>query len=201
LAAVLRSLGLTARDLFAGPPARKSGGEVVFDYRDERGELLYQVVRRPPKDFRQRRPDGCGGWHWDLAGVRRVVYRVPELLAADPSEMVYIPEGERDVETLRASGLLATCNPGGAGKWRPEFSEALRGRHVVILPDHDQVGRQHAADVARSLAGVAASVRVVDLPGLAEHGDVSDWLVAGHGVAELRELVRAAPSHPRRAPR
>ena len=192
LADMLRAMGLTARDLFIGPPSW-TDERTFYDYRDEGGELLFQVVRTPAPDgktFRQRRPDGRDGWIWDVEGVRRVLYRLPELLAADPSETVFLVEGEKDADNLARGGLTATTNPGGAGKWRPEYSATLRGRHVAILPDHDEVGRQHAADVARSLAGAAASVRAVDLPGLAEHGDVSDWLVAGHTVAELRELVQ-----------
>jgi hypothetical protein len=193
LADVLRALGLTARDLFIGPPARIDE-RIFYDYRDEGGELLFQVVRTPMpngKTFRQRRPDGRDGWIWDVEGVRRLLYRLPELLAADPSETVYVVEGEKDVETLRASGLVATTNPGGALKWRPEYSAALRSRHVVIVPDNDDVGRTHAADVARSLVGVAASVRVVDLPGLSEQGDVSDWLATGHAIDELCAQVAA----------
>jgi hypothetical protein len=193
LADVLRALGLTARDLFIGPPARIDE-RTFYDYRDEGGELLFQVVRTPTpsgKTFHQRRPDGRDGWIWDIEGVRHVLYRLPELLAADPSETVYVVEGEKDVETLRASGLVATTNPGGALKWRPEYSAALRSRHVVILPDHDDVGRQHGVDVAKALAGVAGSVRVVDLPGLPEHGDVTDWLAAGHTIDDLRAQVAA----------
>jgi hypothetical protein len=45
----------------------------AYDYTDERGELLYQTVRYEPKDFRQRRPDGSGGWVWKLNGVRLVL--------------------------------------------------------------------------------------------------------------------------------
>jgi putative DNA primase/helicase len=190
---VLRALGLTARDLFIGPPSRIDE-RIFYDYRDEGGELLFQVVRTPTprgKTFRQRRPDGHDGWIWDVAGVRHVLYRLPELLAADLSETVHVVEGEKDVETLRASGLVATTNPGGALKWRPEYNAALRGRHMVILPDHDDVGRLHANQVACALSGVAASVRVMDLPGLAEHGDVSDWLAAGHTIDELRAQVAA----------
>jgi putative DNA primase/helicase len=88
-------------------------------------------------------------------------------------------------------GVARHCNPGGAEKWRPEYSATLRGRHVVILPDHDDKGRLHAEQVAQALSGVAASVRVVELPGLGEHGDASDWLAAGHTVGELRDLCLA----------
>ena len=111
-------------------------------------------------------------------------------MAADPSENIFLVEGEKDADNLARSGLIATTNPGGAGKWRWEYAEALRGRHTVILPDNDDVGRQHGADVARSLVGVAVSVRVVELSGLAQGDDVSDWLAAGHTVAELRAISR-----------
>jgi hypothetical protein len=186
-------LGLTARDLFSGPAAW-TDERTFYDYRDEGSRLLFQVVRAATpsgKTFRQRRPDGRDGWIWDVEGVRYVLYRLPELLAADPSGTVYVVEGEKDVETLRALGLVATTNPGGALKWRPEYSAELRGRNVVIVPDHDDVGRRHAADVARSLVEVAASVRVVDLPGLTEGGDASDWLAAGHTIDELCAQVAA----------
>jgi len=111
--------------------------EAVYDYRDEKGNLLFQVVSFRGKRFRQRRPDGKGGWIWDLEGVRRVLYRLQELLAAHPDETIYIVEGEKDCDRLMNAGLVATTNPGGAGKWRAEYNEPLRGRAVVILSDND----------------------------------------------------------------
>jgi len=164
----------------------------TYDYRDENGALLFQVVRKPNHKFLQRRrtAGAPGKWTWSTKGVRRVLYRLPELIAANPHAPVFIPEGEKDVETLRAFGLTATCNPGGAGKWEPEYGEHLRGRDLVILPDNDQGGRDHAALVVRSLAGVARSIRVLAPPGLAEKGDVSNWTGMR---AELLALVEATP--------
>ncbi len=162
-----------------------------YDYADESGHLLYQVVRMDPKDFRQRRPDGRGGWVWNLKGVRLVLYRLPELLK-DATGTVFICEGERDVETLEAWGLLATCNAMGAGKWRAEYSEALRGRRVVILLDNDKPGRAHAAAVAAALFNVAASVRIVEFPGLPGSGDVTDWRDAGGTLERFRGLAEEA---------
>jgi putative DNA primase/helicase len=161
----------------------------TYDYRDERGVLLYQSVRFEPKDFRQRQPNG-NGWTWNLRGVRRVLYRLPELLAAPPDCAVFVVEGEKDVESLRGLECVATTNAMGAGKWIPQYSESLRGRHVIILPDNDQPGRDHARQVARMLGGVAASVKVVELPGLPEKGDVSDWLAAGGNKVQLLELAQ-----------
>ena len=167
----------------------------TYDYRDARGALLFQTVRLEPKAFRQRRPnpDRQGEWHWNLQGVMPVLYKLPELRAA-PEKAVWIVEGEKDVERLAQLGLLATCNAMGAGKWRPEYAAELADRHVLIIPDNDPVGRQHALNIANQVAIVAASVRMLELPGLSDHGDVSDWLAQpGHGRAELEQLAKSTP--------
>ncbi len=163
----------------------------TYDYADETGRLLFQAVRMDPKGFKQRRPDGRGGWIGNLKDVRLVLYRLPELLGRN-SETVFVCEGEKDVHCLEAWGLLATCNPMGAGKWRAEYSESIRGRAVVILPDNDEAGWRHAAVVAAALLTVSASVRVVELPGLPEKGDVTDWRDAGGNCEQFRELTEAA---------
>jgi hypothetical protein len=127
-----------------------------YDYHDEGGRLLFQTARLFPKDFRQRRPDGNGGWIWNLGGVRRVLYRLPELLAAikkAPDEIVFVVEGEKDVDRLRELGAVATCNPMGASKWREEYTESFRGAETVcVIADKDQPGRAHAEHVAASLS-------------------------------------------------
>jgi hypothetical protein len=137
--------------------------EKTYDYRNADGKQLFQVVRYFPKGFRQRRPDGAGGWIWNLEGVERALYRLPELLAADERETVYMVEGEKDADRLAALGLVATTNPEGARKWRSEYTAALRGRHVAIVPDNDEAGLRHAELVASALRGVATSVKVVTL--------------------------------------
>ncbi len=167
--------------------------EATYDYLDVNGQRLYQVVRFVPKTFRQRRPDGNGGWTWSLNGTRRVPYRLPELLASDNRATVYLPEGEEDVDRLRDLGLVSTTNPEGAGSWRDELSEYLRDRNAVVLQDNDEAGRRHAGQVARSLQGKAASVKVLELPHLPHKGDVSDWLNAGGTAEELECLAEEAP--------
>lgn len=210
--AIRDSLGLTASDV--GPetnghcptaatvlPAggkRQNGrqlGRIVatYDYRDEDRQLLYHVVRFEPKEFRQRRPSPNGGWIWNLDGVRRILYRLPELLAADPNETVFIVEGEKDVERLRGLGLVATTCSEGAEKWKNDYNESLRGRRVVILPDNDTPGMKHAQQVAAALAGVAKEARIVELPGLPAKGDVSDWLDRGNSVSDLISIVEKTP--------
>ena len=147
--AVVGKLGLRMSDLMPssnGKHASNGKPEIVetYSYTDESGDLLYQVCRMIPKDFRQRKPKVGGGWEWTIENVRRVLYRLPQLLAAAITAIVFIVEGEKDVDQLVKLGLVATTNAGGAGKWRPEYNEHLRGRPVVILPDHDQVGQDHA---------------------------------------------------------
>ena len=175
------------------PKTAKTPAKIVatYDYRDEQNELVMQVVRMEPKTFRQRRPDG-NGWDWKVKGVRVLPYRLPELLAA-PAAVVYIVEGEKDADRLAALGLTATCNAGGAGKWGTAHAQFLRARRVVILPDNDEAGAKHAQKVLKSLKGVASDVRVINLPGLPDKGDVSDWLDAG-GTAEDLEGMAAAPT-------
>ena len=179
------------------PDTARSRIVATYDYRDGRGELLFQVVRYTPKGFRQRRPDRTGGWTWSTKGVERVLYRLPELLAADRDETVFICEGEKDADNLAALGLVATTAPGGAGKWgQVSDLSALAGRRVVALPDNDseQQGLRHCKDVAASLATIASSVKVLSLPGLAPTGeDVSDWIGRGGTAARLIELARACP--------
>ncbi|MGQ0723269.1 MAG: hypothetical protein ACT4PE_17110, partial [Candidatus Eiseniibacteriota bacterium] len=169
-------------------PPREERLDAVYDYLDEKGALLFQVVRKPGKRFRQRQTDGQGQWLWNLKGVRRVLYLLPDLLAR-PDEPVYVVEGEKDADRLAALGLVATTNSGGAGKWRTEYSHTLEGRDVVILPDNDEPGRKHGDTVATSLRGVARSIKVVELPGLPAKGDVSDWLNSGHTREELLQRV------------
>jgi hypothetical protein len=171
----------------------KSRIVATYDYRDERGTLLFQVVRYVPKDFRQRRPDGKGGWVYDLEGVQRVLYCLPELAGDANGRPVFVVEGEKDSDSLHAIGLLATTAPMGAGKWRLEYSESLRGRHVIVLPDNDDPGRQHAQAVAEALSGFASSVAVLELPGLPPKGDVSDWLASGGDKETLLKLAQDCP--------
>ena len=183
-------------DLTQFAPADGAPHRVVahYDYTDEHGALLFQVERRDPKGFVQRRPDGDGGWIYNLRGTRRVLYRVPDLqVAIAAGRPVYIVEGEKDADALCWLGLAATTNAGGAGKWRPEYTETLRGAHVAILPDNDPAGREHAEKVARALHTIAASIRIVDLPSLPTKGDLSDWLATGGTREGLEALVAATP--------
>ncbi|HUE69462.1 MAG TPA: hypothetical protein VMP01_01125 [Pirellulaceae bacterium] len=166
----------------------------IYEYRTHSGRLAFTKVRYDPKGFAYRGADGRAG----LSGrLPKLLYRLPELLAADSRQPVFVVEGEKDVERLRLLGLVATCNPdgGGKGKWSTAYARHFRGRRVVIIPDNDPVGIDHAYDVARKLHRAAASVVVLSLPDLANKGDVSDWLDRGGTPEQLRELAGQVPPH------
>lgn len=165
--------------------------EHVYPYTDEDGNLLYQVVRYTPKDFRQRRPDGQGGWIWTLGSVRLVLYRLSDLLA-HPTAPIVIVEGEKDVDRLTALGVTATTAAMGAGKWKDCYLPPLVGREIVVIPDNDAKGKQHADTIIASCRSIARRLSRVELPDAPPKGDVSDWLDAGHSVDELRGLIDQA---------
>jgi hypothetical protein len=196
-AAWLRREGLTA-----GQPHVFSRDEPhivkTYDYSDEKGALLFQVVRYEPKDFRQRRPDGRGGWIWKLGDTRRVPYQLAHLMQAIVAgKTIYVPEGEKDVENLRAIGVAATTNPGGIKKWRDEYSEFLHGADIVVLPDNHVEGREHGEQVIASLRGFANRIRVLDIgkhwADCPDKGDISDWLGAGGTAEQLKAITDALP--------
>ncbi|MDO8795388.1 MAG: phage/plasmid primase, P4 family [Vicinamibacterales bacterium] len=188
--AILSSLGLTLTDLF--PPEEdfpSAKTPTIYEYRNVAGELVYQACRFPPKDFRQRRPDGKGGWLWNLTGVKRIPYRLPELQGVATVALV---EGEKDANRLWSLGIPATTNSGGAGKWGAAETKALKEagcQRAVVIPDNDSAGRKHGEDVAKRCKAAGMAVSLVELPNLSSHGDVSDWLDAGHTKDELIEQM------------
>ena len=159
-----------------------------FNYADRQGNIKYQVNKTPDKQFPVSKPDGSAG----ITGIERVLYRLPELLVCTNGEYVFIPEGEKDCDTLACLGLTATTNLGGAGKWKPEYNEYLKNRKVVLLPDNDEAGRKHVQQVAESLLGIAAEVRIVILDDLPPKGDVTDWMQTGGDVDGLMLRVDEA---------
>ena len=192
---ILGTLGLSKPDLFASPNGGgRSEQAVEYIYLGRDGKPVMKVVKKPGKRFSQARPDGEDGWLWNLQGVDRVLYRLPEVLAAVAAgERIYIAEGEKDVHALEGAGVVATTNPGGAGKWRSEYSEALAGADVVVIADRDEPGRRHAEEVAKSLTQRGCAVRIVQA---AEGKDAHDHLAAGLGVEDLKGLAGAGPAPP-----
>ena len=143
-----------------------------------------------PRDFLQRRPDGSGGWDWNLKGVEPVLYRLPEVLEAClKGETIYVFEGEKDVDRAREElGITATTCAMGAGKWRKSYTHTLVGANVILVPDNDEAGRKHVPKVAQELKPVAVSVKILELPGLHEKDDLTDWIDAGGTREEFERL-------------
>jgi hypothetical protein len=193
LEAITSALAIKVADLFVEQPSSARRELATYAYRDESGQLLYEVVRFEPKDFRQRRPDGVGGWVWSLRDTRRVPYRLPELRG---HRRVVVVEGEKDADRLWTLGVAATTNVGGAGKWRADYAAQLRAMGVeelVVIPDADEPGRLHAAKVAATWA--PAPTRIVTLPDVPPKGDVCDYLTR-HSSEDLLALLEP----PKQAP-
>lgn len=183
----------TYQEKWSGKGATGKREVEAYKYEDEKVKELFETVRYEPKAFRQRRPDGKGDYIWNLKGIRRVLYRLPELIAG--KNPVFICEGEKDVDNLRLLRLTVTCCPMGAEKWKSqekEYNPFLKGRDIFIIPDNDEEGERHLDQVARSLKTFTSSTRVLRLPGEGVK-DISDWLeIKGNDRAKFLELVKKA---------
>lgn len=195
---IVKAWGLEMKNLFTARDKDESNKQerrilTTYDYKDLHGKLIFQTIRYEPKDFRQRRPDGKGDYIWNLQGVEPIPYRLPELKKAlDDKKMILIVEGEKDVENLCKLGFTATCNHSGAGKWKESHSKCFPpGSKVIILPDNDDPGRKHGQSVAEQLVSCGCDVVIIELPGLPDKGDVSDWLKT-YTKDELKQIIEEA---------
>lgn len=175
----------------------------VYPYHDEHGSLLYEVLRVPMGDrkrFFQRQPDEseASGYRWNIDGVRRLPYRLPQVLAAIANGgTIHIAEGEKCVHALLPrlpDGDEATCNSGGAGKFMPDYAHLFAGATVVIYADSDEAGRQHAREVRTMLLEQGCVVRVLEAPPGVDRqgkpiGDVADHLTAGGTLDTMLETT------------
>jgi hypothetical protein len=184
----------------AKPEISQSTWICDYDYTDLDGNLLYQVQRfANPKKFMQRRPNGKGGWIYVkvFEGVSRVPYRWPELaeaLATYPDAPIFITEGEKDADNVRALGLIATTCAGNV--ITKEIADIFRDRDVFILEDNDSKGREKSNHAARALIGSAKTVRIAGFVDLPDKSDVSDWIAldpTNHDAEALFERCRHAP--------
>jgi 5S rRNA maturation endonuclease (ribonuclease M5) len=182
--------------------------EAVYQYRDANGVVVFEKLRYPGKRFQQRHSTGNGRHVYNLQGVTKLLYNLPELVTAN---VAIIVEGEKDADNvtralaalgdaaLKGSRIAVTTNFDGAGKWLEHYSPYFAGKKVVILPDHDDAGSKHADRVARAVHPYAAGVRVVNLPGLDEHGDVSDYLQQHSAQDLIAEITKAKAWFPPKA--
>lgn len=198
---IVNALGLTFHDLgYESDPAwrnrikasvvRPAGHkkplgtlEATYRYTDERGELVAEKLRFEGKVFLWRKPQAGGGWIWKVDRENLPLYMLHEVVN---SKACVLTEGEKDVETLRSLGMVATTAPNGVKSWRPEFAQYFANKKVWILPDSDKPGIQYAHESAKAILPVAKSVRIVYLP---EAKDVTEFL-ATHPASELGKLMR-----------
>jgi hypothetical protein len=195
--------GAYERGFYPDPPPDEGGGSkwpirATYCYRDENGALLFEVVRFDTEisdeRFRYRRPDGKGSWIWDLEGVRRVLYRLPELIeGVKAGKLIFDCEGENDAEAARSLGYIATTHPGGIGKWRDEYDEFFRGADVVVISDNDAHGKGQADAKVRAehLSRVAKRVRKI----MFEVKDLRAWIDAGGNREQLDAIIAQAPDY------
>lgn len=192
--AITEALGLRLGDLYPPRPpdagatnglADHSHPTASYAYHDAEGTLLFETVRYTPKRFAQRQPDGRGGWRWNLQGVDRPLYRLPQILAAVAAgQRIWVVEGEKDADTLVREGHEATTNPLGAGKWRSEHTAALAGADTVdIVADNDDAGIAHAHHVADAIRPHVRRVAIWHVP---TGKDISDWVAAGRRLTDLQ---------------
>jgi putative DNA primase/helicase len=193
--AVEHLAGIRSTDSEPPPRARaqrqQATPQVSYDYKLEDGTPYLRVNRNEDKSFFQQCWNGSA-WVNGAPDGPKIPYRLPELLQAEHDTVVVV-EGEKDADNLAALGFVVTTNSGGARNWSPDLNKHFEDRDIYILPDNDDAGRDHCAQVVRNLFPFARGIQVVNLPGLPAKGDVSDWIKAGGTADQLVELMRSAP--------
>jgi putative DNA primase/helicase len=193
---ILDSIGLEKSDLYKQKNIQKKQKRTevaTYSYEDEEGKLLFQVIRTDPKGFFQRHL-GDNGWVNNIQGVSIVPYNLPKIIqAVKNNKSIYIVEGEKDCQSITCRGAVATTSPMGAKKWRADFNKYFKDASVIIIPDNDNIGREHALNIARNLNGIAKSIKIIELDGLPEKGDVSDWFEKHYKIEHLYQVVNSTP--------
>ena len=203
---ILKSCGLEMKDLWP-TDARPADSVPVYpkqerpklkfvakyEYRDADGTVLFEKVRYVEPDgkktFRQRKPDGKGGWTYSLGDTPKVLYNLPGVLKAKANgDPIFLVEGEKDADALIEMGACATTMPGGAGKWLDIHTDALAGAVVDIILDNDEPGRKHALLVYRLLSEAGSDCQIWRSP-LAK--DIYDHLEQGGTTTDLESVPAA----------
>lgn len=202
VASILATKGLKEKDLFYDKRSSRNGSHTLSEilaqylYYEADGTLVYRVTRHlcdGRKTFRQWRvdPTARDGFRMGLGGIDPILYRLPQLIeAAAQHHAIYIAEGEKDVDCLGKHGFPATCNTGGAGKWREAYNQYFAGTNVVIIADKDTPGRAHALGVCKQLYPIAACVKYLELPGPGVK-DAHDYFASGATSRQFLDLCAA----------
>ena len=165
----------------------------TYDHYDENGNFVYQIVRYFPKSFSYRVKGDDGKWIYNTEGIKKILYRLPELIKADKDKPIIFVEGGKDVNNVRKLGLESTTYFLVKGEWPEEFNKYFKDRIVILCPDNDDTGRQCSFNIGKSLSGVAKQVKWLELPGLTDKEDISDWIKKGGTAEDLQKLIDAAP--------
>ena len=180
------------------------GVEVRFEYTREDGSPHMVVKRRDPVDPSGSKSIFQFAYNADGAevpirslldagiGFEYYPYRLHEWARSDivgrGDNIVYVVEGEKCADCLWAYDLRATTSPGGGASWKSDVNRHFAGYDVIVIPDNDETGRRRAQCTRDELLPVAASVRVIDLPGFSSDGtgeDIVDWLDNRENTLEL----------------
>lgn len=173
--------------------------KIEYIYHDSSGVPLFKKIKGVNKKFHIEHFSDSGKWIRGLGETQRVLYNLPAIIEAKREEKtIFIVEGEKDADKLIEFGLIATTPYEGAGSnLRDEYTATLEGCNLVVLFDEDTAGYSRRDQWRERLTGVAASLKIVSLPGLTfseKNGrDVSDWLKMGHTIDELKQLVESTP--------
>ncbi|MFC2018696.1 hypothetical protein ACFLU4_01900 [Chloroflexota bacterium] len=175
----------------------------TFSYEYEKGKEAYQIRRYDLGN----RDKTFEAWHWNgstyVKGMgdykdKPILYHLPEISEwIAVGKRIYLPEGELKVDCIISRGGAASTSPFGAGrnKWQPQYSKALAGAEIIVLPDNDKPGGDFAYDKAASLYGIVRSIKVLALLGLLEKGDIIDWFNTGGTFEELEQLASQCPDY------
>jgi hypothetical protein len=199
LKAYADKVGIEFEDYKPKPKVKKDIGEIVaiYDYLDVNDNLVYQVCKyqKPNsknKTFRQRHPAPNSTklkpvWIWNMQGIIPVPYLLKNILN---NKTIFGVEGEKDADSLTKLGLPAFTLLGGAGKWYPEVLPYFKDKNIILLPDNDALGREHMERLAHVFIETAASIKIVELPGLEQKGDISNWIASGGTKEKLLDLCK-----------
>lgn len=185
------AMGISMADLYPAKQSTKKELVAKYAYLDEKGTLLFEKLRyvdssTGKKEFRQRKPDGKGGYEYKLGDTPRVLYNLPKVLKAKQEGLpIWVVEGEKDVETLIKMGICATTMPNGAGTWLPIHTQAIAGAIVEIIADKDDAGIKHARGVYEELVDAGCDVQIWTC---SKGKDITDHIKSGGSLEELEQL-------------
>lgn len=166
-----------------------------WTYVDAIGDTVGVIVRwnraDGAKEIRPVSKNDAGRWIIGAMPEPRPIYKLAEL--GDASR-VFVVEGEKCADSLRAMEFVATTSAGGSKAPHKTDWTPLAGKDVVILPDNDDPGRKYAKAVRAKLTALTppATVRLVALPRLGDGGDVADFIATMRQAGRDDDAIRAA---------